>query len=301
MNRTTKTFRPGFESLESRDCMSATLANGVLSVVATNFIDDVAITLNDEANTITVVENGVTRNFASSDVVNVVVTLKASNDDFAFRLAGNQGITRPKNFLFDLGVASDTALIDLANNDNGIATISANVNLTVLGDIGFEDIEVRLGRVENANVNLTLNSGNQADATSVEFLGNLVDASVAVSFPASNGATNFNDGRDTIRVEANGIKINSDSILNVTMNGGQDRDTLDVIYSGELDGLLKVRMDGGRDKDTVRANLALDNESDGTLDAIIRGGASNNDIVALLLDDDSNGEANILNAQPLQD
>lgn len=303
MARTTRnTFRPGFENLESRDCLSATLANGTLSIIGGTLIDKVSITLNDQADTITVVENGGTpQPFASSAVTDILVDLKASNDELTFKLAGNAGITRAKNLHFDLGAASDKATIDLANDAGGLALIQAKLIVDVKGGIGFDTTDIRLGKIENVRVDVVVDGGNQADSTTVKMLGNLVNADVEISNIAEDTIASINDGQDTVKVEASGIKINKDSKLDIGLVGGQDRDTLDVIYSGELDGLLFVRMNGGRDKDIVRAKITLDSESDGALDAIVRGGGTNRDLVSLLLIDNSNNEVNILNAQQLQD
>jgi hypothetical protein len=294
-------FRPMLETLEAKDCPSVTLSGTTLIITGDNGINNVVVTQNDEANTITVVENnGSAKQFKSSAVSSIVVSLKDGADSFTFKLGGTWDFLRAKNISVDLGVGQDTATFDVAHDGSGgDAEIDANLSISVSGKGGADKLTASLGRVENASVNLTADLGDGDDMGTVTLLDDFQAGKVTLKFLASNSDT-VDDGNDNIKVTAQAIDLDAASTLDVDMAGGRGMDTLDFLYSGNLDGLLKLRSDGGKAQDTVKASIALHDDSDGSLDAIIRGGEYSRDTVALALVNESS-TATIINAKQLQD
>lgn len=294
-------FRPQVETLEAKYTPSVTLSGTKLIIDGSDGVNNVVVTQNDQADTITVVENnGSAQTFKSSKVTDIKVDLKDGGDSFTFRLAGTWNFVRPKNFVVDLGAGQDSASFDLAHNaTSGLAEVNGNISINLLGKGGADKLTAQFGQAENATVTLISDFGTGDDSASVTFLGDFQAANVALRFIADN-SDSVDDGSDVFKVDAQGVDLNAASSLDIDMAGGRGTDTLDVLYSGELDGLLKVRMDGGKQRDTVRAGIGLDSHSSGSLDAIIRGGAELVDTVALSLLNESTNVA-VINAKQFQD
>jgi hypothetical protein len=98
------------------------------------------------------------------------------------------------------------------------------------------------------------------------------------------------------------IDITHDSSFTIKLKGDGGADELYVTYAGELDGDLVIRMNGGGGNDTVKmaqsdgGGIYLAAGSNGSLDAILIGG-TDNDSMALTVDEDPASNVDLVNAQ----
>jgi len=309
--RTGKSFRPGFESLETR-MVPAFISGNALVIEGGNGADQVLVIEDHQANQIQVIQNGQVQNFSSAGILNINANLGKGNNSFSYRLGGGSDFTDAKNINVVLGPAvvfmpgKNQATFDLANDGaGGLADVRANLNISVLGSSGADSVQATFNMVEDANVRLTTQLRHGDDTVTANIMGDLEDSDVTFDLQEANDLAfqgfKFKGGNDSMTVLADAdVDLDAGSNLNVLMNGMARNDMLTFRYDGELDGTLFLRMDGGAGRDSAQAMITLDNFSDGSLDAIVRGGA-NGDIVQLLLTDNSNGDVDILNALSLQD
>src|SRR5262245_25530409 len=281
MTRTIKnTARLGIETLERRDCMSATLLDGSLSIVGNAANNHIVVVQDDAANDIAVVEDGAIKHFNSSAVKKINVDLREGNDTFDFRLGGEiTGFSRTKAIVAKLGLGDDHVTIDTTNPGLGSepATMTANLKVKVLGNLGTtvmdgkDTLDVRLGHLSMADVSVNANLGNDNDITRVDLEGDLVgDSDVKMNLVWNDGATATQDGNDSFTINFCG-DIGMEASLDLTVGGGRGRDVINFGYCGMVDGLLKAHLDGGFEMDDVQANIMLAPDSEGTIDALVQG------------------------------
>lgn len=302
-------FKPSMEGLEARWCPSATvgLQNGILTITGDDNANIVQIVQNDNQNKLTVIADGVQTDFASDQVLKVVANLKGGDDLLTYQLGGGSDFKKAKDIQIDLGAGNDRANLDFASNGaGGQAEIEKNLNINVLGQAGNDQLDAFFGKVENVAVNLTGNMGFGDDKFFAELKGDLdFAAKVKIDMEDVNnvvlpiGGLNrvvLLGGNDQFRVKADAdVDIDDNAALDVTLKGFDGIDNLSVTTRGEVDGQLKVLLDGEDGGDLVLADITLDAGSDGTVDAKVLGG-NDNDIVALRIIDNSNGQASLVQA-----
>jgi hypothetical protein len=65
-------------------------------------------------------------------------------------------------------------------------------------------------------------------------------------------------GNDILSYVANtGVNVEQGATLTVNLDGGNDKDTMNTLFTGDVDGQLNMTSDGGRDRDTVNINATL--------------------------------------------
>lgn len=309
--RTTRkpTTRLALESLEDRQCLSVTIdtidAGHTLRVLGDDVANTVTITQDDDHNKITVVVGSQTKTFTSSQITKVVIDLKGGNDNLTYRLGGGSDFQFGKVIQAQLGVGSDTAKFDFFNDGSGgSADIEANLSLEVneAGVSGAEVVDVLLGKVEDVAVTVKTRLGFGNDTFTATLKDDLIDdANVKFDLVDVNdivllGIPFFRGGNDkyTIKADSN-VDIDDNAVLDVVMKGASGADTLDFAYAGEIDGLLKVLLDGGAGADTLKANFAIESDSDGALDVKLLGNTGN-DNLTLNVNNAAGNDLTILNA-----
>ncbi|MFO0925440.1 MAG: hypothetical protein U0736_00145 [Gemmataceae bacterium] len=291
-------FRPGLEQLDERLCLSVTVgtidAGHTLVINGDNAANAVTIIQDDDANHLTVQAAGINQTFDSNKITNVVINLKGGADSLTWKLGGGSDFHFAKNITFQGGVGNDISSFDFHNDGNGgEAKIRANLAVTI-NDIGLVDADkatVVLGKVDDVNVLVKTRLGFGNDTFDGTLAGDLSDdAHVKFDLVDANNFLFIRGGNDRYTLKAdNDVDIDDDAVLDINVFGGAGNDTLDFSFRGEVDGLLKVRLDGGAGNDVVKANIVLDDGSDGNLDAILFGGVGNDALTFNLTDNSDNG------------
>lgn len=307
MTRTTKNMtRLAIENLENRDCLSATLLNGTLTITGTSAADHILVVQDDAINDIQVMQGTSNLHFDSSLVNKISVDLMDGNDTFDYRLGGEMpSFTRMKTVNVLLGLGDDRATIDMTNPGLGDqpATMTANLKVLVNGNLGTtvmdgkDKLQVMLGHLNNADVVVKANLGNDNDISDINLTGDLIgDSDVKLNLLWNDGANATQDGDDFFIIHAdNDVDIDYAASLNLNVGGGRGQDGIRFQYHGMVDGLLKAQLDGGKEHDSVEATVLLDAGSEGSVDIKVLG-MGGDDGVGLMLQDNSNGQATILNS-----
>jgi hypothetical protein len=298
------------ESLETR-MVPAFINGNALMILGGSADDAVVVTENHIANSIQVVQNGMTQTFSSSGITSISAGLGRGNNSFTYRLGGGSDFTDAKSIHVALGPAiglftpgANNALFDLRHDGTGgQAQVLANLSIRVNGSFGTDIVNAELGVVDNADVTLTTRLGLGDDQVWATMAGDLRnDADLVFDLKDSQNSflagRRFLGGNDLMFVSTGkGVtaSIDDDASVHVTMKGASGNDWLVFGFEGELDGVLVLRMKGEAGLDEASAWISLDQRSDGELDVILE--ASRVELAQLLLEDNSGGDVTILNAQ----
>jgi hypothetical protein len=295
--------RLGFDILEAREVLSTSVvvANGGQELVITGTAgsNQVEITQNDITNELLVTTKDgnnapVTQFFQSSAIKTIRTDLKAGIDGFSFKVIGGSDFVNSKALHTDMGAGGDLVTIDLQNNGGTGAKVKAQLDVDVkMGSDAVADImQTFLDDVDNANVNIDADLGLGKDIYFGSMKGDLI-GNANVAYRIHGGSD-----KDSIHVDALGVKVDQNARLDVNFFGGLGDDDMQLNYKGVMNGTLKVREQGDAGEDKVVALIELDNDTDsikGKLDVILFGN-SGRDALTLVVTDHTNHEFDFLNA-----
>jgi hypothetical protein len=305
------------EALEERSCPSCSVGTvrgtvadpgARLVIVGDSLPNTVTVREHCSTHTVEVVADGTPYSFPD-DFAKIEVDLGAGNDTFRYEVVGGGDLVSGRDVTVHLGSGvSNAAQFYLDSNGLGPMSILAPVHINVYGDSsqGYtgttrDIVEVRLGRVQNADVSVKACLFGGDDQFGATLKGDLV-GTAHVTLDAEGGAE-----KDKLTVDAaTDVDVGPDARLDVLLHGGYrnywhqdfestDQDNLSVDYHGELDGTLRLDLDGGAAGDGVSAEVALDLGSTGFLDATLKG-SSGDDSMAFWLQDHS-GAVTYLSAE----
>jgi hypothetical protein len=290
----------GVEALERRDCtaVSITTANAghTLVLTGTNGDDTLEIRQNDLQDTVTVITGGAPASFVSSVINRIEIKMKAGKDNIAYKLTGGSNFLHQKTVVVDMGIGDDKMTVDLSRNGvlGLVADVKSSFALNLKGDAGQDRLDVDLGRLVDADVNLTPDMGLQGDIVDIDLRGDVTEGSTlnVLNLEQIFG-NNPLGGKDRFSLDATNVDIESDCQVFIQSFLGMDDDILEFGYSGRMEGGLFVRLSGESGRDTVKANVLLREDSNGAFDVILDGGSGRDDMTFNL---DQIEPANIVNA-----
>jgi hypothetical protein len=297
--------------------MTASLNDGILTIRGSVPAPvDARVEEDHQANIIRVTENGGGQQVFSS--VGVTAINAGFVRSFLYQTTGN--FTDAKTLRVNQIAPGGRAIFDLlgifGSFDN---RVEADVTIDIRSSLGSQTAAVLLNEVESATVRVTANLGLGNDEL-VGFLFGDLKGSADVDFDLNDAPDKLirggqvripgGDDRFTITSNLEGFQgeadIGANARLNVRMRGVDGGDTLQMDYKGEVDGLLRLRLNGQNGADNVIADLQLkdDGQQDGIrglVNAVVRGGADVEDLVLLLIEDESGGGVTIDRADELED
>jgi hypothetical protein len=239
------------------------------------------------ANTISITDNGsgmvsgtIDGQTASGTAINhVVVHSGAGDDTLTYTLTSP--LTTPENLQIDMGSGMDSATLDFSP---GI--MSTRLKVDVTGSKGDDTLTTMFGPITDSHVDFRSNLGKGTDTFDGTLLGNITGSS-AVRFQVHGGK-----GADTLGFHAPSTNIDAGAKLDVNLLGGKGDDTINVDYTGVLNGKLRLNAGGGKGADTTNANVTLNAGSTGELRGAVRGGAGK-DTLTFNVIDNSGGTADV--------
>jgi hypothetical protein len=249
----------------------------------------VSITQNDPANTLTIVADGVTQVFDSTQITRLDVDLKAGDDHFFWDLATGKDFFRSKEASILLGDGTDEAWLDFRGGGiGGTSRLFGNLNVTVNGGLGDDDLVAHFNGKDGGLLKLTAVMYAGDDNAFTNLWGD-VTGGANVTFDLRGGAGvdtlhswNTFDNRASSWVS---IDVALGSAVTILMDGGVGDDTVSVDhFSGAIDGRLTIDLHGGLGNDQVRADVLL-TDGTGTLDAKVQGDAGDDHLSFALTDD----------------
>lgn len=218
-------FLPRCEVLEDRavPAASATFINGTIFIKGELLrADNIRIEDGGGAGQVTVFVGGAqVLQRAGSEVQRISLNMRGGKDVVVYNLTGS------------LGPASREVSGQLGTGDDAF---TANVNgLVAGGELKF-NVRGELGRDQmNVVHTSSLTAGSNVDC---KFDGG--------------------GGNDILSYTANtGVNVEQGATLTVNLLGGNDKDTMNTLFTGDVDGQLNMTSDGGRDRDTVNINATL--------------------------------------------
>lgn len=287
-----------FESLETRQLMSASLVNGILTVTGTNLADILAVS--QDATRVRVNDNGAVRTFALASVKSVVVDGLAGND----QLLGRSNLQKPltlrggegndtltggaKADTFEGGNGTDTA-------DYSIRSVNLNISLDNIANDGAA------GEGDNVKSDVeNIKSGSGSDSIYGSSAANSLDAGAGadrVDADAGNDTIRGGRGNDTLSGGAGNDQIlgeeDHDTIygninplslitrLSTRITGKYGKKTFDPTirtFPGSFFGTDNDVISGGEGSDTVYASAGNDTvRGDGWADKLY--GGDGNDLL----------------------
>jgi hypothetical protein len=270
-------FVPHLEALEDRNCPSFIAVEGHTLVIRGDA----------SANTISITDSGngtisgtIDGQSATGTAINhVVVPTGAGNDTLTYTLTNP--LTNSERLQIDMGSGTDSATLDFSPG-----VTNAHLKVDFHGDKGSDTLTTMLGPITNSQVYFQSNLGRGADTFDSTLLGDIVGDS-AVRFLVHGGK-----GDDTLGFHAASTNIDAASKLDVNLLGGKGNDTINVDYTGQLNGKLHINADGGKGNDTITANVTLNSGSTGELRGIVRGGPGA-DTLTFNVFDNSGGTADV--------
>lgn len=270
-------FIPQLETLEDRNCPSFIAVEGHTLLIRGDAM----------ANTISITDNGsgmvsgtIDGQTASGTSINhVVVHAGAGDDTLTYTLTSP--LTTPENLQIDMGSGVDSATLDFSP---GIMSTRLKVDAT--GSKGDDTLTTTVGPITDSHVDFRSNLGKGTDTFDGTLLGNITGSS-AVRFQVQGGK-----GADTLGFHAASTNIDAGAKLDVNLRGGKGDDTINVDYTGVLNGKLRLNASGGKGADTINANVTLNAGSTGELRGAVRSGAGK-DTLTFNVIDNSGGTADV--------
>jgi hypothetical protein len=239
------------------------------------------------ANTISVTDNGsgmisgtIDGQKASGTAINhVVIHSGAGNDTLTYTLTGP--LTTREHLQIDMGSGTDSATLDFSP---GITNTDLKVDFT--GGKGTDTLTTKFGPITGSHIFFRSNLGKGADTFDGTLLGNIMGDS-AVRFLVRGGK-----GADTLGFHAAATNIDAGAKLDVNLLGGKGNDTINVDYTGVLNGKLHLNANGGKGDDTITATVTLNAGSTGEFRGAVRGGPGH-DTLTFNVIDNSGGTADV--------
>ena len=244
------------ERLETRltpACLTTLAIDGSL-LIEGDFLPNDIVVYDDGLGNLEVECDGEVAFFGGVDVVDIYAGGGADLVDYI--LDGD--LERPLDLYIDLGSGRDDSILDFS--DFGRLNILADLSIQLLGKSGADQVTLALGYTESAVVTAAFNLGRGHDIFGAFLDADQIDSDVALV--VDGGA-----GHDDIAV--------------VTQDGDGEPIVIDA------DGLLAIDIDGGKGRDTVYVDLFLLADSPAAVDALVTGGAGDDDLTLLVSDDNS--------------
>lgn len=303
--KTRKTIFFRLDALEDRMCPSCTLtpadSGHTLNIVCDQNDNTVIITQNEVVNDLEVKLDLDTWHFASDQITKIAVNLQDGKDHFTFQLGGGSRFSDPKILLVGLGAGNDDALFDLTDDGNGGQALIVSTTLGVLvhGANGEDSVTATFGTMRGSTVAFAAALGAGQDTSYTLLWGDLIgftDVQINVSGGDDNDDLQFEASFDGADMAYNSIDLSLGASVGVTLSGNQGADLIDIFYSGEVDGHLRVQVHAGGGNDTVNNDVTVAVSSEGSLDAVVRGGFGA-DTMTFNLFDNSGGNLTVLKAK----
>jgi hypothetical protein len=298
----------GVEVLENRTCMSCvvTTTDGGHTLVITGdgSANNVAIEVNDVANTLTVTCDGESSTYTSSSITKLMVDLKGGNDNLWMGLAPGSHNAFTKKAIITLGAGDDTATLDFWHGIGEDVLLQGSLDIEVYGNSGADVLDADFGHKHGGSLKLYASLGAGEDQAFARMWGDITggaDVLFDLRGGSDNDLLNTWNTYDNAESAYGAIDITHDSSFTINLKGGSGADQLFGTYAGELDGDLVIRMAGGDGNDTIKmaqsdnGGIHLADGSSGSVDAIFTGGTGN-DYMAVTLNEDPNGNVDLLNA-----
>jgi hypothetical protein len=231
--------------------------------------------------------NAAGKNFTAGALLDVDVTGGTTRD--VATVAVGQVSASLASVRFDLGAGNDAATVAFGNIDQ-----AASVDVAAdLGE-GFNAATVDLlgvGKFDRANATVSVATGAGADNVALNLhddIGNgMLASALLVNVDLGGGNDVFVAGLD---YEGSNFRVDNNSVAAIGARGGAGNDQLVVRGVGtnnavriDQGGLLDINLRGGAGNDGVRVNLGKPDALflEGTLRAVIDGGAGNDNVLAL--------------------
>lgn len=296
-----KFARPQMECLEDRQCLSTMLE-------VTQQGHNLRVTGNDEWNVVQIVQDDAhdrltiiygqlphnatqaalvvnTQVYRSSSINKITVDLGLGDDNVEYTLAPNSDLLYAKDLTISTGAGNDCVTIDTTNPmyDSSSASLiempsirasqgvmTADGEWLVLDALQSASISSTYNPVMRAALNVTVNTGTGNDLACVS-LGSVREGlKVGFSF-------DLDDGQDQFWL-CNYGTIAKNATVNLTVNGGADKDAICLGSYGNVVGTLNLNAKGGTGDDSFFSDLQGVN--DGKTSLSIDTGAGN-DVVTL--------------------
>jgi hypothetical protein len=268
--------------------------------------DTVTIDQNDAGN-LTVTADGQQKlAFPSMLIRRVVVNMGDGSDAVEYRTQGRP-VTTVKEVLIDLGEGQNTFDIDTFGPAEG--KVYGYLYLGVTGGSGGDDLVGNLGGVAGGSQVLYADLGAGDDDAYLDVQGAVTEGGYQkVELNGGAGGDNLRMAAYFAGSSGYGIYVGAGSTLDLKVNGGAGRDTLNAWYEGEADGAVNLKVDGYVNSDVkspvgpgpliimedddlkVRASLKVYSGSTGAVTGKALGGIGD-DKLEFKLTDLSNGAA----------
>jgi hypothetical protein len=165
--------------------------------------------------------------------------------------------------------------VTITDDGNGNVTATGDGRTVNAGGINQIVVDTRCG---NDTFRYTLTGALEGDRSLSVKLGRgtdngTIDAQAGVARGTFAVNLDGEDDADTLSATLGSIAAGARADVRVEGDGGND--TINVAFSGELDGELRLRADGDDGDDTITGTVALAAGSTGRLDAEVRGGNGN--------------------------
>lgn len=177
-----------------------------------------------------------------------------------------------------------------------------------LNDFATIDVRSRAGhdvvvyfqageRTRSLDLNVELGDGNDSFLADIN---GAIPAGRVLDIHAHGG-----DDGDFLTVDAlNDVHLEADLLtgelgvltVNLEGGGGRGRDTLNMLYRGQLNGLLSFRLTGGRGHDALTAQINVEDGSGGFLIGVLNGERGDDTLVFHINQVDPNDSFSIINA-----
>jgi hypothetical protein len=181
-----------------------------------------------------------------------------------------------------LGAGGATSHVNFAGPlSNSLATV------TFQGGSGKDHVFAQLaGSFSNSNLQFLGTLGSGGSSFDLEAVGTAQDPitlqNSVVHFDIDGGS-----GGNTITFNAGSVNVDTTSRLNLETCSGTGNDTVNVSYSGQMNGELDLDLQGGPGNDTMHTTLTLAQGSTGRFRGQMLGGKGD-DVMSFLVYDHSN-------------
>jgi hypothetical protein len=276
--RRPRSFVPRLEALEQREVPTCTitLQGTRLQIVGSASTDRVLIGDNGAGQIAVLCDNQRTPRLFNN-ITTISVNLLGGTDEFRYDLINS--LTVPRNVNVNLGPGNDICQVFM--NDFELL-FGASMAFDLRGGGGNDRMTFNTGDdPDTATFNIFL-AALGAPPTQFNPVTNNFGASDGTDVPTGTTLTCRIDGgtqSDQISVNYTGIIQGN---VNFDLRGGGNlapfRDLIQFDYTGTIQGRFGLTVDGGPGPDTIIINFALNNVSNGFLNARVQGGAANDNI-----------------------
>ncbi len=288
-SRSARRFRPAFEPLEPRLCLSSSHAlpqsvtvTGTSLKVSDIVAKDTILISDDGAGTIAAAILRGSKVVASgfgSGITQITVDANGYKQSLSYSLTGV--LTNTETINVSLDQPSEKARLDFSPGASG-----ATLALRVDANAGESRVTEVFGSLDNATV-----------IVRGAYVGghNVFDATVGGSLTASNLLFSFRGGgagTNTLGLHMTG-DIDASSLFGANIGGGHvglDQITFD--YAGVVSGQLILNMHGGGYKETMTANVTAAEGSTGSVTATMTGVSGDHKRLTMNVIDNSGGDGN---------